>query len=206
MAERPSGPGTAFANFLIDTLPALGMTNDAVAAGLGYAHPTIISMWKTGRTKVTLDVLQPLSELLGVDLGYLLALYFEQYVTNAHGGVTKFAEILDTVRRIVTPEEMKIIDAVRVARRGNSLPMTKAQKAGLSELFAVSSDTPEGPYGPSRMIDTTKIGIGDRTRFERRGMVDYSVTEEKEAETRPQSKNHLRKVKRVAAGRREKMD
>jgi hypothetical protein len=203
IAERPSGPGTAFANFLIDALPPLGLTNDTLATRLGYARPTIISMWKTARTKVTLDVLSPLAELLHVDIGYLLALYFEQYIENAHGGVTSFTEILDTVRRIVTPEEIEIINVVRSARRGNSLPLTKKQKDTLLGLFRVPAGTTEGPYRASWKIDLTGVGAGDRKRFERRGRIDdSSITEEEEVESRAAIPNRNPRVKKVVRGDR----
>ena len=178
---RPSGPGMAFANFLIDFLPHLGMTNEQVAKSLGYARPTIVSMWKTGRTKVTLDALWPLSQLLKVDLGYLLALYFEQYVANSGGGVDHYAEIAALADRIVTEDEMALVQLVREARRGNSLLLTRTQAAAVKRLFKVPITTPHGPYTALPKINPGKVAPGDRTRFARRGQrLDMNVTEEDE--------------------------
>lgn len=141
---RPKGPGTAFANFLIDYLPRTGLTNQEISNHFGYAHPNMISMWKSGASKIPMDVLFGLSDLLQVPLSYLLGLYVEQYVKDMRGGVAHFDEILDNFSRIATKDEWEIIKTVREARNFNSMPLKQNQRSALKKIFAVPAGTPEG--------------------------------------------------------------
>lgn len=181
MNERPSGPGTAMANFLIEELPTLDMTNQEIADQLGYARPNIVSMWKAGRTKVTVDHILALSEMTGVDATYILALYLDQYVSE-WAGVDRFKELATMVNRLCTEEEYEIIRTVREARRYNSKPLTDEQREGLAKLFAEPITTPEGPYKPLSTVDEIPR-TAERRKFARRGHHrDLSISEIEELE------------------------
>lgn len=183
MDARPSGPGTALSNFLIDHLGELDLTNQEIADKLGYARPNIISMWKAGRTKFTIDNVFPVAELLGVDPAFMLALYFDQYVSDNMGGIDHFPTLLKMVNHICTDDEWQIIEAVRKARKGNSMKITKEQRDSLKTLFAVPAGTLPGPYQPIGSLDHMgEKDAGDRRRFARRGHGrDMSITEIEEA-------------------------
>lgn len=183
MNERPSGPGTAMANFLIDELPTLDMTNQEIADELGYARPNIVSMWKAARTKVTIDHLFALSEMTGVDATYLLALFLDQYVSE-WAGVDRFADLVEMVNRLCTEEEFEIIKTVREARRYNSMPLSAAQRDALKTLFAEPITTPEGPLKPLTTVGEIPRD-GARRRFARRGHGrDMTITEIEDLATR----------------------
>lgn len=183
MDVTPTGPGTALANFLIDRLAELDLTNQEIADTLGYQRPNIISMWKAGRTKFTLDNVFPMADLLKVDPGYMLALYMDQYVSTSGGGVDRFPEIIAMVNRIATPEEWEIVEIARKARKGNSRPLTKEQKESLKTLFELPGSTLDGPYQPLTSVADVAGVEGSRRLFARRGHDrDMSINEIEEAQ------------------------
>lgn len=78
--SKLSGPGYALAAFLDAQWPLrVTGTNIEVAQELGLHSPNLISHWRTGRTRVSAQHLEGLSELLKVDLGELLGLWTEQF-------------------------------------------------------------------------------------------------------------------------------
>jgi transcriptional regulator with XRE-family HTH domain len=179
LSGRPTGPGSAFANFLIDFLPNLKMTNEQLADRLGYKRANIISMWKTGRTKITLDVVWRLHDILGTDLAYLLALYFEQYAGDS--GIDHFPEIAKMMGRVTTPEEWEIIKVVRQARQYHTVPLKADQRSVLKKLFALSGVP---GLGPLRDVEANFASAGDRRRFARRGYSrDMSISDIEEVES-----------------------
>ena len=168
MKSRPSGPGSAMANFLIEELPNTDLTNLEIAEELGYARPNIVSMWKAGKTKFTIDHIFALAKLVNVDPSYILALYIDQYVSE-WSQVDRFADIIEMVGRMVSEEEVEIIETIREARKGNIMPMTPEQKAGVAKLFEVGPEHAPGPYKPLDTLKHLDPSSGDRNRFARRG-------------------------------------
>ena len=82
-----------------------GLTNEELSAKLGYTRPNIISMWRTGRTKIPLDRLAPLCDILKIDLAYLLPLWSEQY-----GDGDANARVLKALRNTVSDSEMQLVE------------------------------------------------------------------------------------------------
>lgn len=167
LKELPSGPGTALAQFLVEHLPTVGLTNEEIANGLGYARPNIVSMWKTRKTKVPLDVVFSLAELMGVDPGYVLALHIDQYVSE-HDGIDRFPEIVSLFNRLCTPEEFELVEVAREARRGRSVSLTESQRRVLRSFLELDEVGEPGPY---RVLDSADhvSSEGDRRKFALRG-------------------------------------
>lgn len=109
LERRKTGPGFALSDWFHRNLDRLtDMTNEEIAESMGYSRPNIISMWRTGRTKIPLDRLVDLSKILNVDLVILLPLWLEQYI-DAEG----YGEIKKAQSRLVSEEEGKIIQILR---------------------------------------------------------------------------------------------
>lgn len=94
------------------------LTNEELAAKLGYTRPNIISMWRTGRTKIPLDRLAPLCDVLKVDLAYLLPLWIEQY-----GGAEANARVLKVLRNTVSDSEMALVETARQITAGRDFEL-----------------------------------------------------------------------------------
>lgn len=77
MAETPL-PGPT-AELLAHALNVSGKTQAEVARDVGLARPNVISMMKTGRTKIPLDRIPLLAHSLGVDERRFLRIALEEY-------------------------------------------------------------------------------------------------------------------------------
>lgn len=180
---RPEGPGLAFADFLNRHIDGKKFTNGEVAEKLGYSRPNIVSTWKVGAAKVTLDNVFPMADMFHVDPAYMMALYIDQYSAK-NNGIDRFHDIVAMLTRICTEEEWEIIREVRAARINNSFPITEAQRRGLRQLFEVAVDTPEGPYEPVEPLPD--VVLGERKLFSKRGFhrTELNVSPEEDAADR----------------------
>ena len=118
MAGRPqessrTGPTYQLAEFVNhnwDTL--VGRTNEDVASELGYRSANIISMWRTGRTRIPLEKLPDVSRLMKIDISQLLPMWFEQQ----WGDRTDVKVLQDRIiSHIATEREAKALQAIRTA-------------------------------------------------------------------------------------------
>jgi hypothetical protein len=66
-----------FMNKNWDTL--VGRTNEDVAQELGYKAANMISMWRTGKTRIPLERVPDVARLMHLDIAIILPLWFEQY-------------------------------------------------------------------------------------------------------------------------------
>lgn len=176
--SNPTGAGTALANFFIrelDGADGIGRDwkNEDIAHHLGYARPNIVSGWKSGRTKFTLDNVLPMAELLQIDPAYMMALYVEQYAKSGED-IDRFPELVKILGHVVTEEEWEIINYIREVRNGNEPKLTSDVKNQLKKTFEVSPDTPRGPYYPIKQIVPTE-GRASPTAIRRGKPRDMSI-------------------------------
>lgn len=93
----------------------MGLTNDEAAAQLGIKSPNIISMWRMGRTPVSITRLPQLAHLLSVDMGDLFVLWLMQERLR---NPDLPASVVETIqRRLATKNETVLLSAVRVVTR-----------------------------------------------------------------------------------------
>ena len=121
MAGRPqqsvrTGPTYKLANFMNDNWDNLvGRTNEDVAMELGYKAANMISMWRTGKTRIPLEKLPDVARIMKLDIGTLLPLWFEQY-----WGERKDADrlIKEFESRIIYSSEIPLVETIRKASKG----------------------------------------------------------------------------------------
>ena len=117
------GPGYRMAAWLNDNLDTLtNMTNEELADKLGYVRPNIISMWRTGRTRVPLDRLPKLADILGVSLAHLLVLWMDQYTEGSD-----YTRLMKILSKAVSDDEALLVEAVRGYTKGRSFDVNKAE-------------------------------------------------------------------------------
>lgn len=119
-----TGPNYRMANWLNDNIDTLsgGKTNEELAEELGYERPNIISMWRTGRTRVPLDRVPKLADVLGVSLPLLLTLWMDQYVSDKD-----YAKLTKLLARTVTDDEAALLEILRDQTKGRSFDIKKAE-------------------------------------------------------------------------------
>lgn len=127
------GAGYKLAEWLNDNLDRLTtLTNDQIATRLGYTRPNIISMWRTGRTRIPLEQLSPLGEILGVELMFLLPLWLEQYMDKKG-----YKEVEAASKRLVSEEEAAFLDRVRKITGGKRFKMRPGSEQLIRSMIEV---------------------------------------------------------------------
>jgi hypothetical protein len=117
MAGRPqesarTGPTYRLAEYLnANWDDRVGRTNEAVAMELGYKASNLISMWRTGKTRIPLEKLPDIARLMKIDIAMLLPLWFEQQWGN-RSDVGRLKAIFD---RFATVNEGAVLSALRAA-------------------------------------------------------------------------------------------
>jgi transcriptional regulator with XRE-family HTH domain len=110
----------------------VGRTNEDVAQELGYRAANMISMWRTGRTRVPLEKLPDIARLMKVDIALLLPMWLEQqWGDRADGG--NMRAIFD---RFGTAREGQLLAALRTAIPGDPL----LTPAVIAAMVAVAHD------------------------------------------------------------------
>lgn len=106
------------------------MTAEQLAEELGYSRPNIISMWRTGRTRIPLEKLADLSLLLGVDLTTLLPLWLEQYAEGETATQIKAA-----ASRMVSDDEYRFLLRLRSVTAHRRFKLQRGAEKHLKELL-----------------------------------------------------------------------
>jgi hypothetical protein len=119
----------------IDSLHGVVSQAD-IARALDYEKANIISMFKTGMTKVPLDKIPALAEVLRVDPAHLMKLGLEQYWPGRINILNQFFE------QMVTANELELVKAVREAAGDTDYKFRPETLAEIRELVqnAISSE------------------------------------------------------------------
>jgi len=101
-----------------------------IAAQAGYANANMVSMIKSGTSKLALDRVPSMAHALECDAAYLMRLALEQAV-----GQTAAAAVVEIFGTPVTENEKGWIEAIRAAS-GNSDPrLTSRAQAAINTIF-----------------------------------------------------------------------
>jgi transcriptional regulator with XRE-family HTH domain len=130
-ASSKSYGNTKIAQYLrkrIDSLTGI-KSQKQIAREIGYDRPNMLSMMKTGETKVPLEKVPALAEALGCDVGHLMRLGLEQYWPN------KLDVIHEVFGRLITANEWEIVQVFRQETRDMDPKIDEEQIAKLRLLF-----------------------------------------------------------------------
>ena len=100
-----------------------------IATALGYERANLISMFKTGESKVPLDKIPALAKAIKVDPAHLMRLGLEQYWKE------EMRVINEVFANLATKHEMRLIEAFRSATRHDDPEPTPDQLARVKEIF-----------------------------------------------------------------------
>lgn len=138
MAGRPqesarTGPTYQLATFMNQNWDEkVGRTNEDVAQELGYRAANMISMWRTGRTRVPLEKLPDIARLMKVDIALLLSMWLEQSWGDRDDG----GDMRALFDRFATAREAELLSAVRTTLPGD--PVLSPQV--ITAMVAVAQD------------------------------------------------------------------
>jgi transcriptional regulator with XRE-family HTH domain len=127
------------AEFLNSNWDKIGETNADLADEWGYKSPGIISMWRTGKSRVPIEKLGDLARKLGVDLTILLPLWVEQFnPERGHEGIKVSKEIESVFKRLATINEFAVLKMMRngASHRSQRDPVYTARQLQAIEQIA----------------------------------------------------------------------
>ena len=104
-------PRTTVAQYITIDVNGSGKTQREIAQEAGFPNPNIISMFKTGATRLPLDRVGPLAKALEIDSAHLLRLVMREY---APATLLAIENALKTI--VLTANE---VDLIRAYRRVN---------------------------------------------------------------------------------------
>ncbi len=105
-------------------------TQSEIARQAGFVNANVVSMIKTGQSKLPLDRVAALARALDVDPRHLWLLALEQ-----QGNATTATEISEIFGSIVTVNELAWVEAVREASEMTDPPLTKRALATIRAIF-----------------------------------------------------------------------
>lgn len=131
--KRPGFTETRLSQYFAKQVEALNgiKTQREIANDLGYDRANIISMFKSGEAKIPLEKLPALARSLGVDLGILIRLGMEQYMTD------EMVELNKVFNRIVTENEMEIVETIREATNNSNPRLDDSRREEIAKLFSL---------------------------------------------------------------------
>ncbi|MES2365738.1 MAG: XRE family transcriptional regulator [Pseudomonadota bacterium] len=111
---KPATIYTTVADFIADRLADSDKTQREIAQECGFEKPNIITMFKTGSTKLPLNRIAALAKALDADPAHLLRLVMREYIPDTWDAIEN---IMNST--ILTANELELVRAYRVAT-GNS--------------------------------------------------------------------------------------
>jgi transcriptional regulator with XRE-family HTH domain len=134
LTKTPKGPFSenpiaAYIAEQVEIQSRLGRTQRDIATAIGYDKPNMISMFKTGVTKVPLEKIPALAKALDVDPAYLFRLAIQQYWPE-------LSETIDEIfGAILTQNEAKYVRRIRELSGDTDPNLTDTIGGKLAQLF-----------------------------------------------------------------------
>jgi transcriptional regulator with XRE-family HTH domain len=120
------------AMMLADAIEKSELTQREIADRVGFKHANIISMLKTGETRVPLDRIPSLAQTLGMDERLFLMIAIEEY----HPGVHEV--LVDVLGLPLSDAELGILTMFRMASMRDEIEVEGPFKQALEGLLALA--------------------------------------------------------------------
>jgi hypothetical protein len=105
---------TTVADFIADRLAESDKTQRQIAEECGFETPNIITMFKTGATKLPLNRIGPLAKAMEIDAAHLLRLVMLEYAPDTWEAIENVMQ-----STVLTANELLLIRAYRQATGDN---------------------------------------------------------------------------------------
>ena len=120
------------AMMLADAIEKSKLTQREIADRVGFKHANIISMLKTGETRVPLDRIPSLAQTLGMDERLFLMIAIEEY----HPGVHEV--LVDVLGLPLSDAELGILTMFRMASMRDEIEVEGPFKQALEGILALA--------------------------------------------------------------------
>jgi hypothetical protein len=115
--SKPTGKATKLptvAEYLTAQIAVCGRDQVDIAKDLDYPKPNMISMLKTGATKLPLNKVGPMAKAIGVDPAFLFRVVMKEYLPDSYDSIVA---IMGT--RPVSDNEYEILQTIRKVNGGD---------------------------------------------------------------------------------------
>lgn len=99
---------TTVAEFIADKLAESDKTQREIAEECGFENPNIITMFKTGATKLPLNRIGPLAKAIDIDPAHLLRLVMLEYAPDTWEAIENIMQ-----STLLTANELELVRAYR---------------------------------------------------------------------------------------------
>jgi transcriptional regulator with XRE-family HTH domain len=126
-----AAPASATARLFSNYVNLSHLTQREIAARAGYPRPNIITMFKTGETKIPIEKIPVFAEILGIDSKRFLRIALQEYSPN----------VLAVIERRFGPQisrnEAEILQEIRKRSNGADPKLvTQAQRDAIGAFVA----------------------------------------------------------------------
>lgn len=101
-------PRSTVADFIADRLADSDKTQREIAQECGFENPNIITMFKTGATKLPLNRIEPLAKAINADPAHLLRLVMREYIPELWDAIENMLQ-----STVLTANELELVRAYR---------------------------------------------------------------------------------------------
>lgn len=131
MAKRPH-QDTQLARFIERRVLELRPVKSQIqiASEAGFANPNMISMIKSGASKLALDRVPSMARALECDTAFLMRLALEQAI-----GPTAAVAVTDAFGQPITSNELAWVEAIREASNSSDPRLTSRARTALLAIF-----------------------------------------------------------------------
>lgn len=132
MTKQSHPVQASVSDFITKRLAQSDKTQRQIAEECGFENPNVITMFKTGATKIPLNRVGAIAKALDVDPAYLLRLVLTEYLPDT------WQSIEDIVKgTVLTANELQLVRLFRSAT-GNTDPRPVAFASTSEGVFALS--------------------------------------------------------------------
>ncbi len=118
-----------FHEFINEQINKSNVVQSEIAKSLGFDQPNIISMFKSGKTRVPLRVIPGLAKILDIDPKFMLRMAMFEYQPETLKAVE------ETFSGVITANEKEIINEIRrLTNNSNPMLRTTAHKEAIAEF------------------------------------------------------------------------
>lgn len=100
-----------------------GKSQRQIATEIGYPNPNIMTMFKTGQTKIPIDKIPGLARSIGVDPLFLMRMAMTEYMPSAWQAIESVAD----AKSLISADELRLLQFVRESAGGLPIDLSAAE-------------------------------------------------------------------------------
>ncbi|WP_301583725.1 hypothetical protein [Halomonas alkaliantarctica] len=126
--------GSSVSDFVVKRQKELGLANADLANALGYSNHNVITMIRSGKTRLPLDKVRPMASILDVDLAWLFRAVMSEYVPDT------LAAIEQSLGAFTSQNERNLLEVWRHATDSSDPEITDELRKGFMSIMRLKEE------------------------------------------------------------------